>query len=85
MMVGFVSPPDEHAPSVKSRVRRVLHAQRTDQMKPPRSAPPAGVDTLAYCHYVMTSLYLAACLGTMRISKTDPRRCGSSSLRDCEP
>jgi hypothetical protein len=44
-VVGFVSLPDEHAPSVKYRVRRVLHAQRTDpMMKPPRSAPPAGVD-----------------------------------------
>jgi len=42
-VVGFVSLPDEHAPSVKYRVRRVLHAQRTDPMKPPRSAPPAGV------------------------------------------
>jgi len=43
-VVGFVSLPDEHAPSVKYRVRRVLHAQRTDPIKPPRSAPPAGVD-----------------------------------------
>jgi hypothetical protein len=43
MVVGFMSLPDEHAPSAKSRIRRVLHAQRTDPMKPPRSAPPAGV------------------------------------------
>jgi hypothetical protein len=45
-VVGFVSLPDEHAPSVKYRVRRVLHAQRTDPIKPPRSAPPAGVELL---------------------------------------
>jgi len=44
MVVGFMSLPDEHAPSAKSRIRRVLHAQRTDPMKPPRSAPPAGAD-----------------------------------------
>jgi hypothetical protein len=44
MMVGFVRLLDEHATSVKYRVRRVLHAQRTDPMKPPRSAPPAGLD-----------------------------------------
>jgi hypothetical protein len=44
MVMGFMSLPDEHAPSAKSRIRRVLHAQRTDPMKPPRSAPPAGVD-----------------------------------------
>jgi len=43
MVVGFMSLSEEHATSVKSRIRRVLHPQRTDPMKPPRSAPPAGV------------------------------------------
>jgi len=43
MVVGFMSLSEEHATSVKSRIRRVLHPQRADPMKPQRSAPPAGV------------------------------------------
>ena len=54
-MVGFVSLPDEHAPSAKSRIRRVLHPQRTDPMKPPRSAPPAGVEPTLLPHRVSHS------------------------------
>ena len=73
-MVGFMSLSEEHAPSVKSRIRRVLHPQRTDPMKPPRSAPPAGVDLHLLPDWVDFVVISAAVRTTQAVPSIDAQR-----------